>query len=230
MNRAVVTALVATTALVGAGYVLRRRAAQEAPPSRVIPIITPVIDLGVAEDVLSAMERLPDDDVTVVLHTAGGCVTSCVLIANALRQFKRSRAIVPFLAISGGTLIALNARTLEMGRNASLSAVDPIVLGQRARHIRDLGVTAEEPESLHALAREYELAMEKYVRGTLAARLPAGDPAALEQAVRVFMGEHGPHEWPIRRSQVESLGIAVESAAGMWSEYVDAYRRRWWRL
>ena len=224
MNRAVVTALVATTALVGAGYVLRRRAAQEAPPSRVIPIITPVIDLGVAEDVLSAMERLPDDDVTVVLHTAGGCVTSCVLIANALREFPRSTAIVPYMAISGGTLIALNARTLQMGRSASLSAVDPIVFGQRARHISP----QEQAPGVHALAKEYERAMKRYLGETLAARLPDADDAQLERALGVFLGEDAPHEWPIRRHQVEALGLPVSPATRVWSDMVDGYRGRWW--
>lgn len=75
----------------------------------IIPIITPVIDMGIAEDVLEAMAHLGGDEVTLVLHTSGGCVASCVLIANALREFRHSTAIVPYMAMSGGTLIALNA-------------------------------------------------------------------------------------------------------------------------
>ena len=70
MNRAVVTALVATTALVGAGYVLRRRTAQEAAPSRVIPIITPVIDLGVEAD--GQWGPKTEDAIQAALGT-GGC-------------------------------------------------------------------------------------------------------------------------------------------------------------
>lgn len=225
MNRtALVTALVTGSALVGAGYLLTRRPRARALPSSIIPIITPVIDIGMAEDVLEVMEHLSGDEVTLVLHTAGGCVTSCVMIANALRQFEKSTAIVPYMAISGGTLIALNAQQIQMGRSASLSAVDPIVRGTRARHLPE----DEPPNGLAALAREYEVAITRYVRDTLAARLPGAGEAALERAMDVFMGEHAPHEWPIRRPEVEALGLPVGPAAGSWAEMVDAYRKRWW--
>ena len=155
MNRSIlVTALAAGSALAGAGYWLSRRPSPRALPSTVIPIIVPVIDLGFAEDVLEAMEHLRGDEVTLVLHTLGGCVTSCVMIANALRQFERSTAIVPYLAISGGTLIALNAQHLQMGRSAALSAVDPIVEGQRVKHLPE----DDSKQPANARAREYEAA------------------------------------------------------------------------
>ena len=225
MNRtAFVTALVTGSALVGAGYLLTRRPRPRALPSSIIPIITPVIDIGMAEDVLEVMEHLPGDEVTLVLHTSGGCVMSCVMIANALRQFPKSTAIVPYMAISGGTLIALNARALQMGRSASLSAVDPIVFGQRARHISP----QEQAPGVHALAKEYERAMSRYLRETLAARLPDASDAQLERALGVFLGEDAPHEWPIRRHQVEALGLPVSPATRVWSDMVDGYRGRWW--
>src|SRR5690606_16768132 len=133
---------------------LTRGPRQRAMPSRIVPIVAPVIDVGVAADVLETMARLPGDEVTVVLHTAGGCVTACVMIANALREFERSTAIVPYMALSGGTLIALNAHRLQMGKSASLSAVDPIIAGQRARHLPD----DDKAQGLRALAQEYEAA------------------------------------------------------------------------
>ncbi|MBZ5709369.1 hypothetical protein K7C98_08865 [Nannocystis pusilla] len=203
---------------------MRSRPRARALPSSIIPIVTPVIDVGVAEDVLGVMEQLRGDEVTLLLHTAGGCVTSCVMIANALREFERSTAIVPYMALSGGTLIALNARQLQMGRSASLSAVDPIVHGQRARHLPD----DEPPNGIAALAREYEVAMAGYVRDTLTARLTGAGESAIERAMGVFMGEHAPHEWPIRRPEVEALGLPVGPAARSWAEMVDASRKRWW--
>lgn len=225
MNRStLLTALVTGSALAGAGYLLRRRQSPRALPSSIVPIITPVIDFAVAEDVLEAMDRLSGDEVTIVLHTLGGCVTSCVLIANALRQFTRSTAIVPYMAISGGTLIALNATHLQMGRSASLSAVDPIVAGQRAKHLPEDAKASTE----HALAREYERAIGGYLQQTLEARLPGASEPTLVRAMDLFMGEHAPHEWPIRRPEIEALGIPVEPAARAWGEMVDAVRRRWW--
>lgn len=225
MNRtAIVSALVTGSALVGAGYLLTKRPRPRALPSSVIPIITPVIDLRVAEDVLEVMERLLGDEVTLVLHTLGGCVTSCVMIANGLRQFERSTAIVPYMAASGGTLIALNAGKLQMGRSASLSAVDPIVDGQRAKHLPE---DSKDPN--HARAQEYEAAIIRYLRDTLMTRMPGASEEVLWSAVSVFLGEHAPHEWPIRRDDVVALGLPVAPAARSWAEMVDAYRKRWWR-
>ena len=108
MNRAILfTTVAAGAALVGASVLARRTAAAMLLAPGVIPIVTPFIDINVAERVLATMERLPDQPITLVLHTLGGCVTACVMIANALRQFSDATAVIPYMAVSGGTLIAL---------------------------------------------------------------------------------------------------------------------------
>ncbi|MFY0533392.1 hypothetical protein [Nannocystis pusilla] len=63
-------ALAATTALTGVAFYVSRRVTVLEDPS-VIPIITPVIDLRVADYVLARLERIRGDEVTVVLHTPG---------------------------------------------------------------------------------------------------------------------------------------------------------------
>jgi membrane-bound ClpP family serine protease len=225
MNRTAITAILTGSALIGAGYLLRRRnQPQAASPSRIIPIITPVIDLGVAETVLEAMAQLDGNEVTVVLHTAGGCVTSCVMIANALREFSASKAVVPYMAMSGGTLIALNAGILEMGASASLSAVDPVIGGIRARHLQ----REDKEPAMKALAGEYEEAIAAYLRETLRERLVGATDVQVDRVRDVFMGTRAPHEWPIRRPDVVALGLPVKPAMRSWGMMVDAYRKRWW--
>ncbi len=215
------TGLAAGAALIGAGYLGRRALARAPHLTGIIPIVTPFIDIEMAEGVLAVMEHLPDDRVTIVLHTLGGCVTACVLIANALRQFRDSTAVVPYMAISGGTLIALSAMRLEMGGHASLSAVDPQIMGQRVKHLAE----GKEKPSIAALAREYDVSMRKYVRGALREHLPE---ERLGPAMDLFLGEHAPHEWPIQRPEVEAVGIAVTPAASKWAALVDRYRGRAW--
>ena len=226
MNRVALFTVATGAALVGAGYLIRRadlRTPSLGTPSDVIPIVAPFIDVSVADGVLAAMAQLRDDRVTLVLHTLGGCVTACVLICNALRQFRESTAVVPYMAISGGTLIALNAGRLEMGRHAALSAVDPVIMGQRVRHL----AAADDDKSVAALAREYETAMTNYLRDTLRAHVPE---AKLKAAMGLFLGEHAPHAWPIRRADIEAVGIPVKPSADRWASFIDGLRgRQLWR-
>ena len=206
--------------LLGAGLAWRRASPPlpEPQPDRgLVPILDPMIHMRTAERVLAQLDPLSDDDeVTVLLHTGGGLVTASVMIADALRRFRRSRAIVPYMALSGGTLIALNARRLEMGRSAALSAVDPLVDGWRAKHI------PERTAKLHALAQEAYQAVSTYLEETLTHRL--GDPRAVERAMQVFMGHAAPHSWPVRSREVAALGLHVTHADDQWSRLVDAYR------
>ncbi len=225
MNRtAIITAALGASALAGVGWALRRRRGEDIlraiETSTVIPIITPVIEIPTAEYVLSRMEHMPLDEVTLVLHTEGGCVTSCVMIADALRRFTRSTAIVPYMAISGGTLIALNARSLKMGRNAALSAVDPQIFGQRARHI-----PATDEDGFYPLAQEYDSAVSSFLEDTLRARIPSARRETLGRAMEVFMGIKAPHAWPVKQPEIRELGLPVETAEPGWASFVDAYRR-----
>lgn len=222
------TLAAATAAVVGGGAYLTRRMRPPVPASThgaVLTLITPVIDVGVAEAVLAALDRIESDKVTILLHTQGGCVASCVMIARALRQFSESTAIVPYMAISGGTLIALSAKTLQMGRGAYLSAVDPLVFGERAKYLTALTSPPTE-QRLAALARDYEVAVTKYMRTTLTQRL-RDNPGLLDSAMEVFMGRETPHEWPIPIQEVLALGVPVAPAAREWAGIVDAQRRAW---
>lgn len=227
MNRAITTSAIGASVLLaatGIAWWVRRGAPAPLLPSTVIPVVSPIITVDVAEEVLSHMEHLLPDEVTLVLHTDGGEVTACVLIADALRKFRHSTAIVPYMALSGGTLIALNATRLQLGKNAALSAVDPVIAGQRARHIPKNDEKNASP--LHPLAQEYDSAVRDYLGESLRARLGAGaSPAALERAMSVFMGLKAPHSWPIHAGQLHGLGIPVEPADGQWSRVVDELRR-----
>ncbi|MEZ4454902.1 MAG: hypothetical protein R3B09_35960 [Nannocystaceae bacterium] len=223
-QRAVLVAsLLAGLATAGGTYLVLRANQRvlplPAPRSNIVPIITPVIYPDVAGAALSQLRRLSEDEhVTVVLHTLGGCMVSSVMIADALRRFRSSTAVVPYMALSGGTIIALSAQRIELGRNAALSAVDPMIGGVRARHIGD-----DDP-SLRDTAREYETAIRRYVHETLALHLQS--PEAVDRALTVFMGEEAPHEWPIRAPELAALGLDIGAADPGFADLVDAYSRR----
>lgn len=224
MSRTLILQSALASAFIGGAMAwAHTRARTLTAPRNVISIVTPVITMRFAEEVLAQMEHVQGDEIAVVLHTDGGEISSCVLIADALRRFARSSAIVPYMAFSGGTMIALNAKRLRLGKNAALSAVDPLIYGHRAKHIPP--THEKEINPLHPLAAEYSTAVEGYLRQTLRDRLAAAPPGALDRAMRMFMGEAAPHAWPIHAAELEALGIPVENAEPAWSALVDGERR-----
>ena len=63
----------------------------------------------------------------LILHTPGGGIAATQAIVNYLRSmFQRDiRAIVPQLAMSAGTMIALSCSSVLMGKQSSLGPIDP---------------------------------------------------------------------------------------------------------
>lgn len=89
-----------------------------------------MIDLNDLEEVLDAIRQTPKNKpIDVVLHVTGGAVLAAAQIAKALKSHPaRTRVIVPYYAMSGGTLIAMGADEIIMADNAVLGPLDPQIL------------------------------------------------------------------------------------------------------
>ena len=62
---------------------------------------------------------------SLILHTPGGEMTSTETMVDYLRRkFDYIEAIVPVYAMSGGTMIALNANKIVMGKQSQLGPID----------------------------------------------------------------------------------------------------------
>jgi hypothetical protein len=75
-----------------------------------------------------------DKGLDLVLHTPGGDVAATESIIDYLRsKFGRDiRVIVPQISMSGGTMIALAANEIVMGRHSNLGPIDPQLGGRPA--------------------------------------------------------------------------------------------------
>ncbi|WP_245846734.1 SDH family Clp fold serine proteinase [Mycobacterium szulgai] len=73
----------------------------------------------------------------LILHTPGGSVAATESLVDYLRaMFKTDiRAIVPQLAMSAGTMIALSAKSVVMGKHSSLGPIDPQIGGLAAHGV-----------------------------------------------------------------------------------------------
>ncbi len=68
-----------------------------------------------------------DKGLDLILHTPGGNLYATESIINYLREIfgDNIRAIVPQIAMSGGTIIATSCKSIVMGKHSNLGPVDP---------------------------------------------------------------------------------------------------------
>lgn len=73
----------------------------------------------------------------LLLHTPGGDVAATESLVDYLRAMFGSdvRAIIPQLALSAGTMIALSTKEIVMGKHSSLGPIDPQIGGMPAHGI-----------------------------------------------------------------------------------------------
>ena len=90
------------------------------------------------EDINGFMSIIKDMDcskgLTLILHTPGGNPSAAEAVVKYLREkFNKIEVIIPTYAMSAGTMIALGADQIIMGKHSFLGPIDPqFIFGNRA--------------------------------------------------------------------------------------------------
>ena len=73
----------------------------------------------------------------LILHTPGGSIDATESIIDYLHAVFGDdiRAIIPQMAMSGGTMIACSCKEILMGKHSSLGPVDPQIMGIAAQTV-----------------------------------------------------------------------------------------------
>ncbi len=75
---------------------------------------------------MEAIHGLKGDKLDLILHTGGGSAEATDAIVTYLRQkFNHIRIIIPQAAMSAGTMFALAADEIIMGRHSFIGPIDP---------------------------------------------------------------------------------------------------------
>ncbi len=88
-----------------------------------------------------------DKGLDILLHTPGGDLAATESLIDYLRSMFDAdiRAIIPQLAMSAGTVIALACQKIIMGKHSSLGPIDPQIFGMPAHGIlEEFNVAREE--------------------------------------------------------------------------------------
>lgn len=100
----------------------------------------PSVDFGIADadktGFMTCSHQLDrKKGLDLILHTPGGDVAATESIIDYLHSLYVGdiRAIVPQMAMSGGTLMALSCKEIVMGRQSSLGPIDPQIMNMPAQ-------------------------------------------------------------------------------------------------
>ncbi len=211
-------AIIGTAAVAGlvAREVIIRR--ERRAPAELKPIVrqgkNPVIPLVAGwsitsehvETVTSQLSQFTGP-VGLLIHTQGGHFQPVMQIAQAVRRHGNVTAIVPYYALSGGTLIALAAKSVQLWPHAALGPVDPQI-GCFSAGALEAVLLAKSPENIDdytlGLAHEGRKALSETKR---LLRSLIGDNAAAMQ--RLVSGGI-PHSYPISYEEAKGLGLPVQ--------------------
>lgn len=147
------------TILYYSGWLQKGHVAQENPAML-------AINDGDKNGFMAAVHRLDrSKGLDLILHTPGGSMSATESLVDYLRSMfdGNIRAIVPQIAMSGGTLLATACRSIIMGKQSSLGPVDPQINGVPAH-----GVRQEFDDALEAIKKDpasiplWQVIMAKY--------------------------------------------------------------------
>jgi ClpP class serine protease len=175
------------------------------------------IDIDDAEGVLRAIRETPDDrPIEIILHTPGGLVLAAQQIASALADHQGNvTAVVPHYAMSGGTLIALAADTIQVEPHSALGPVDP-QLGQYAAAslvaVAKLPGDHEDQTLIMAdIGQKAIVQVEGFVARVLERHMP---PQRARDVAHLMSTGVWTHDHPLLVSDLRELGLPVEVGVG----------------
>ena len=176
----------------------------------------------------------------VILHTPGGSIAATQSIVHYLRQmFNRDiRAIVPQIAMSGGTMIACSCKQIIMGKHSQIGPTDPQFLGiPAAGVVREFKRACDEIKKDPSVLPLWQTIIGKYhptfisqcenaverakafVREQLEDVMLHGHPGARATARNIvnklndYTGNKG-HDRPIHIAECDAMGLAVKPLEG----------------
>lgn len=171
----------------------------------------------------------------LILHTPGGDTAATESIVHYLRSMfgTNMRAIVPQIAMSGGTMIACACREIIMGKPSNLGPIDPHfggipahgVLEEFARAVEEVRkdparipvwqaiVAKYSPSFLGECQKAYDWATE-ITANWLASGMFAGEPGAHEKTSRVVkdLADHAltkSHSRHLHLERCKEIGLSI---------------------
>ena len=178
-----------------------------------------MIDMSDMEEVLDAIRMTPKNKpIDLVLHVTGGAVLPTAQIARALNEHPaRTRVIVPYYAMSGGTLIALGADEIVMAENAVLGPIDPQIftfkgilpLSSLEKVAKSKGNKAQDETLMMASLASQAITQLNDLVVELASKKVGG--AKAKRIAEFLTKGDKTHDYPITAKEAGELGLKIST-------------------
>lgn len=183
-----------------------------------IPVLR-MVDMSDMEDLVDAIRNTPKDKpIDLIIHVTGGMVLSTAQIARALKAHPaRTRVIVPYYAMSGGTLISLGADEIIMGDHAVLGPLDPQLLTLRGpvpvntlrRVVKRKGnKVSDDTMMLAELGEQATRQIANTILELLKGRVP---PKKAKKIAEFLTKGDKTHDYPISHEEAKKLGLHIKT-------------------
>lgn len=169
-----------------------------------------------SEFILMRIRETPKEQpLDLIVHTPGGLALAAEMIAMALAHHRgKVTVMVPFYAMSGGTLIALAAGEIRMENYSVLGPVDPQIAGWPSGSLirildrKRIEAIQDETVILSDIARMAVQNMKGFVRRLLQGKMAE---AQAEVVAEFLTGGYLTHDTPITLAVARQLGLnAIE--------------------
>lgn len=157
----------------------------------------------------------PDRPIDIIIHTPGGLALAAEMIATAVKLHRaKVTVVVPFYAMSGGTLIALAADEICMEAYSVLGPVDPQIGGWPAGALihlaekKPIEMISDQILIMAEVARLSLAGVQRFVMWLLADKLPQ---QAAAQTAEFLTGGYLAHDTPIMFDAARNLGLPVSA-------------------
>jgi len=169
-----------------------------------------------SEFILMRIRETPTErPLDLIVHTPGGVALAAEMIAMALAHHRgKITVMVPFYAMSGGTLIALASDEIRMESYSVLGPVDPQIAGwpsgplMRVLGQKQIEAIQDQTIVLADIAKMAVENMKGFVRWLLREKMAE---AQAEEVAEFLTGGYLTHDTPITMAVARRLGLnAVE--------------------
>lgn len=183
------------------------------------------------DDLSEIVEGIAGPEIDLVLQTPGGIVDAVEKFVTVLKQRgKKYRVIVPSVAKSGGTVIAMASEKILLGVNSELGPIDPQFMMPNLGPVPCEFIAADpsQPPTLRAVANSTVIRMRQLAKKILSEGMMKGkSDADLDTVIQQITssGTYNSHGAVIDFSEAEKIGLSVE-----WMEPDSELWRRIWLL